>query len=284
VATNKARGSALCSQVTQWCAQVAVDRIGDGLRHAPETMPAWNAAVGKLGMLRPQRTIEGRNEVVANVAAANSLSEEVKPVDGEISPEAESIMRDPVCNEESAEDHHVAPRDAFLRAEQVVDASCTAEVDTVDEVLYPEAEGVGHDSVCIEESVEIHDDASPDAKLDAEQVMDALCEAEADSSDEKFSPEAENDVHDFVCDGESVENPDFLVDMEDSPEELASAEMPVFEVDAAVDRAMVAEQESEPQDLVESDSGETWLPMYDELSGHTYYCNVDTGATSWTLP
>jgi len=185
VATNKARGSALCSQITQWCAQVAVDRIGHGLRHAPETMPAWNAAVGKLGMLRPQRTIEGRNEAVANVAATNLLSEEVKPADGEISPEAESIMRDAVCNEqlieeqqvvrpdamldaaekmdssdgelllgaesgvpdivcneESAEDHYVAPRDAFLHAEQVVDASCTAEVDTVDEVLYPAAEGV----------------------------------------------------------------------------------------------------------------------------------------------
>jgi len=138
--------------------------------------------------------------------------------------------------------------------------------------------------VCNEESDEIHDDASRDAKLDAEQVMDALSEAEADSSDEKFSPEAENDVHDFVCDGESVENPDFLLEVERSPEEFASAEIPVFEVDAAVDRAMVAEQESEPQDLLESDAGETWLPMYDELSGHTYYCNQNTGEISWTLP
>merc|ERR1712232_310544 len=127
VATNKARGSALCSQITQWCAQVAVDRIGHGLRHAPETMPAWNAAVGKLGMLRPQRTIEGRNEVVTNVAVANSLSEEVKPVDGEIPPEAESIMRDSVCNEESDEIHDDASRDAKLDAEQVMDALSEAE-------------------------------------------------------------------------------------------------------------------------------------------------------------
>jgi hypothetical protein len=261
VAASKARGSVLCSQATQWCAQLPVDRIGHALRSVPEQIqPAWSAAVGKLGKLRPQRAIEARSQMVAE--AGNASTAEVNSAE-KISTEVESVVRDSVCNKDLVEE------------QEVVDAPCAAEVDAANGELSPEADSVVRDFVCSDESHE--DDARRDAMLEAEEVMSAQDAAEVDPDDGEF-------VNDVACNEEPAEEQDFSVEVEHWPEEGVSAEVSLPEVDAAVDNSMAAEQEGEPQEFVESDSGEVWLPLYDELSGYTYYWNQNTGETSWTLP
>merc|ERR1712061_407053 len=112
--------------------------------------------------------------------------------------------------------HDGSLSDAMLDVEQAPDASRAAEIDSSDGKIPAEAESDVHELVCNEEPVENHDGSLSDAMLDAKQALDASCAAEIDSSDEKVSPEAESDVHEFVCNEEPVENHDgsLMLDVE----------------------------------------------------------------------